>query len=894
MDPPAPWATAPRTRIDDETIADDERRDELIERLQRSWVRREPRVIEWAIADDALAAAELDERPVWSVPVDFLFPRERLRFLVFSNNYDLRTGALRWWWATKAARHVGAAPGGSADAVTADGEAVWIDGGPRQPLPPVGAPVIHGETIEAGATTPARVLTGRGAPGELATDQLDAVLHGAGPARIIAPAGSGKTRTLAARLRHLLDDVGIEPRFVTAVAYNAKAAAELRDRVGADRSMVRTIHSLGWAILTDAHAGLDLVDDAEIRSQFERFVSVPRRANADPLGPYLEALDEVRAGLRDPALVEASRDDVVGFAAAFERYRERMYRRRRVDHGEQVYGAIEALLRDPELRSRWQRRCRHLLVDEFQDLTPAYVLLLRLLAAPELDVFGVGDDDQVIYGYAGADPGFLIDFDHFFPGAAHHALTRNYRCPADVVDATATLLSYNRRRIDKTIEPAKRGSGLTVGSHRGVDLASVAAGVVERWLDDGTRPDEIAILARVNSTLIPVKAALVDRGIPTDDVLDAGQLQRTTVRALMAWILMATDPGRIGRRTVLETIRRPGRGLTTLARERLTRSWYEPADLLGIADGLDAKQATRWHGYVSDVVEAARIARADDAGRLLSFLIDDVGLRSAAGALDAGRTNASRSGHVDDLVAIRRAGALHGTVDGFTSWLAAALDAPSRPDGVTLSSVHRVKGMEWPKVIVFGADRGAMPHDLADDVEEERRIFHVAVTRAIDAVVVLADADRPSRFLAELAGTAEHGADEPAALRAKASTRIAVGTAVRLRGGYEGLVTEVGVGTVTVALGTGGEVVADVAEIVEAAPPAPDAGLVERLRNWRLETSRRLGVPAYVVFDNRTMEAIAASRPTDERELLAVAGIGPKKLEDYGDEILAIVADATG
>jgi len=892
-DPPAPWASTPRVRIATDVLGDGDRRAALIDRLQRTWVRREPVVVEWALDDEALAAREVDERPVWSVPVDFLFPLERLRFLVFSNNYDARHGAPRWWWATKAARSVGAVPGGDADVVLPGGTPAWIDGGPRQPLPPVDVPVIHGETIEAGRIDAVPDVDRIGPVEGLAADQLDAVHHRAGPARVIAPAGSGKTRTLGARLRHLIDTLGAEPRFVMAVAYNTKAADQLRARVGADRSTVRTIHSLGWAILTEAQPDLDLVDELEVRAEFERLVSVPRRANADPIGPYLEALDDVRAALRDPRLVEASRDDVAGFAEAFERYRDRMYRRRRVDHGEQIYGAIEALLGDPALRARWQRRCRHLLVDEFQDLTPAYLLLLRLVAAPELDAFGVGDDDQVIYGYAGADPGFLIDFDAYFPGAAHHALTRNYRCPADVVDGAATLLSYNRRRIDKMIEPVKTSVGLEVVTHDGADLANVAADLVERRIAEGARPDEVAVLARVNSTLIPIKAALVERDIPTNDLLDGGSLRRTTVRALLAWIRIALEPDRIDRNTVLATVRRPARGLTTLARELLTRSRYDLDDLHDIGDRLDGKQAARWAAYIADLQAAGTIARTDDAPELLAFLIDEVGLGASARTLDSGRSNASRSGHVDDLVAVRRAGALHPTLVDLVPWLRTALDRPPQADGVTLSSVHRVKGMEWPTVIVFGADRGAMPHALATDIEEERRIFHVAITRAIDTAVVLADAARPSRFLAELHGTAPKASAEPITAPAPMPlpTTLVVGATVRLRGGYEGTIVEIGTERVTIELPTGAEVDVDIPEIVEVFPPAaPDAELVERLRRWRLDTSRRLGVPAYIVFNDRTLEAIAASRPADERALLAVPGIGEKKLEAYGDEILSIVA----
>src|SRR5258707_12285739 len=174
--------------------------------------------------------------------------------------------------------------------------------------------------------------------------------------------------------------------------------------------------------------------------------------------PYREALGEVRLGLADPNMIEAQRDDVAGFGAMFDEYRDKLRADHAIDHDEQIYGAIEALLRAPEVRRAFQREARHLLVDEFQDLTPAQLLLLRLVAAPASAAFGVGDDDQVIYGYAGADPEFLINYDRYFPGGTHHALATNYRCPAPVVAATRNLLSYNRRRIDKEIVAAKAGT----------------------------------------------------------------------------------------------------------------------------------------------------------------------------------------------------------------------------------------------------------------------------------------------------------------------------------------------------------------------------------------------------------------------------------------------------
>ena len=231
--------------------------------------------------------------------------------------------------------------------------------------------------------------------------------------------------------------------------------ARLGDMSNDSRRRVRTLHALGNDVLRRVGGNTALIDEWEMRRRIEALVPVKPRANTDMYAPYLDALSEVRLGLVDPNVVEAQRDDVAGFGAMFDEYRDKLHADRAIDHDEQIYGAIEVLLRAPDVRAAFQREARHLLVDEFQDLTPAQLLLLRLVAAPVYDVFGVGDDDQVIYGYAGADPEFLINYDRYFPGGTHHALATNYRCPEPVVSATRNLLSYNRRRIDKEIVAAK-------------------------------------------------------------------------------------------------------------------------------------------------------------------------------------------------------------------------------------------------------------------------------------------------------------------------------------------------------------------------------------------------------------------------------------------------------
>jgi len=891
---PDPWADAPRVKLDAAAL---ENPAEVIDRLHRAWVGRVAHVVEWDLPDDALAEAESTDVPPWDLDPAFLFPLERLRFLVFTNNYDARDGEPKWWWTVKAVK-AGIKDEGAFDGLTTEGIPVWIDGGPRQPLAVGDETIVHGETVELGRTDRVRPPASP-KPGSLAGDQLAAVAHAIGPARIIAPAGSGKTKTLVARLRHLLDDRGWPAEHTLVLAYNRRAADELVERLEVGRGLVRTIHSLGWAILQEARPGLTLISDLDVRNEFNRLVQIPKRPNSDPIGPYLEALESVRIGLRDPEVVEAQRDDVAGFADAFDRLRDRLYRQAGVDHGEQIYGAIEALLLDPKLRSRWQARCRHLLVDEFQDLTPAYLLLIRLVASPQLEVFGVGDDDQVIYGYAGADPNFLIEFDRIFPGAGHHALSVNYRCPPDVVEATTTLLGYNRRRIDKAItagsEPRVQ-PGLAV--HKGgPDLASTAAQHIGSLIGDGIPATDIAVLTRVNSSLIPVKAALQEMDIPTNDLLGTESLNRTTVRALFAWSRLGQQPDDMSRNDVVEAARRPSRGLATLTRELVTRRKVDLSHLVELGTRLDGRQAARWDDFIDDLEQVADAADSGITAELIDTLTDRVGLTSSARTLDSSRSNAARSGHVDDLVAIRRAAELHPDLASFQGWLASMISRPPDRLGVVLSSVHRVKGMEWPHVLLFGADRGTMPHDLAEDLEEERRVFHVAITRASEKVTIYSDEARPSRFLGELDGTAApEKPDAPSgrerSKRKGPSMTPQIGDLVTLRGGIKGSISAVEGSAIDIVL-DGGTIVEskirDVIAIIRPTEAGFDQALFEALRTWRREISQRHGVPAYVVLHDRTMEEIAAIKPASEADLAVISGIGPAKLENYGEEILAVV-----
>ena len=907
---PSPWAEAPRVVISQSLLDDRQRLEEVVGRLHRAWVDREPVAIELAVDPAALRQPESSTMDPWRLRRGFLFNKERLHHLVWANSYDNRSGDPTWWWGRKA-ESLGAAVGEDTDIILPDGQAAWVDGGPRGPLPGVAEPVVHAETVTLGRLTVGKTGGADSLP-DLAPDQHAAATHQAGPARIIAPAGSGKTRTLTARVRHLVVDRGIEPEIICALAYNNRAAAEMRERLGEQPGLkVRTIHSLGWEIVRQARGDLVLLDERDQRRRLDGIVEAPRRPSTDTIGPYLEALGEVRIGLRPPDDVEEFRDDVPDFAKVYGSYRALLERRGEADFDEQVYGAIEALLRDPDLRHYWQDRCRHLVVDEFQDLTPAYLLLIRLLASPGLNVFGVGDDDQVIYGYLGADPGFLIDYSDLFPGASSHPLEVNYRCPPSVVEAAATLLSYNKRRVDKVIRPGEHDEqvdALAVDRVPGTELGLQCAVRVGDWLGT-TAPTDIAVLCRVNSALLPVHVAFAEAGIPFSSPLDGAVLERTVMAAALAWVRIGLNPNDIRTSDLMKVVRRPARGLTRITGQLIgRRSRVSLDDLAKLGHRLDGKQGSKWDGFVADIERAAEVAERGDSMVMLDVINNEIGLSSAAQALDAGRRRADRSAQSDDLTALRRAAVLHRELGDFEPWLRQVLSRSNDRNGVELSTVHRVKGMEWDRIVVFGADRGLFPHDLAEDREEERRVFHVAITRGRKQVIVLADEARPSVFLKEMTGEADRTtAPQPTATTvAQGGRAVAIGDRIRIAGGYTGVVAEFEDEGAVVVLDSGtstmlvewGESITTPGGSGPLVRPVEtlsvDDALVDRLKTWRLETAVGSSVPAYVVMNDKTLMAIAAARPRNERELIMIPGIGPSKLEAYGDDLLAICAQEDG
>ncbi|HLK43275.1 MAG TPA: HRDC domain-containing protein, partial [Thermoleophilia bacterium] len=411
-----------------------------------------------------------------------------------------------------------------------------------------------------------------------------------------------------------------------------------------------------------------------------------------------------------------------------------------------------------------------------------------------------------------------------------------------------------KRRVAKEIRPgpnvAAGAERLQVRTHPPADGAVMLVDQLRAWLaEPGMSADRIAVLARVNSLLLAPHAALLDAGVALNSVLRPEVLERTGIRAALAYLRIAADPQHIKGSDVVEVLRRPSRGLPQWFPDRLRRrGTWTVSTLRDIAASVPEKERPKVHRLVDDLQLVAD-TRGTTA-EVLDLVKDEVGLGRAMSLLD-GPAGGESASHLDDLDALAQVAALHPDPAGFEAWLRAALGRPADPSGVTLSTVHRVKGMEWARVAVFGVTDGIVPHRLALDEEEERRVLHVAITRGIEQVAVLGDTRRRSPFLAELRGEGQHRRKVPAAPS---------GAPRRVRN--------------------------------ESAPLSPiETRREEALRAWRKRRAQADGVPAFVVFQDLVLHGIARAAPVSLEDLARLWGVGPTKLELYGDDVLAVLGE---
>jgi superfamily I DNA/RNA helicase len=348
----------------------------------------------------------------------------------------------------------------------------------------------------------------------LTPDQRGAATAPPGPILCVAPAGSGKTTTLVARIAWLVDG-GADPATIAAITFNKRAAEELGERADAALEplgvepgavRVRTFHALGREILRDAGRPVDsLVDRAELVAELWPRTTVAERGRLDT------AFSRLKLDLAVTAEQVAADPGAGTIARAFVAYETALRERGALDFDDLVRGALDALESDVGLLTRWREQCTHLLVDEVQDVDRSQLRLALLLAAPANRIFLVGDDDQSIYGWRLADVRRVLAIGASLPGLRRVDLEVNHRCPAPVVERAVRLIAHNQERFDKVIRPRSDAPGSVILAPDPDDEPGKTARLLRSWPDDdGTR----AILARTNRELRPAVVAALALGLP--------------------------------------------------------------------------------------------------------------------------------------------------------------------------------------------------------------------------------------------------------------------------------------------------------------------------------------------------------------------------------------------
>ncbi len=679
--------------------------------------------------------------------------------------------------------------------------------------------------------------------------QRSAVTSDASPLRILAGAGSGKTRVLTHRIAYRAATGAADPARVLAVTFTRKAAAELRHRLNRlglrDGVQAGTFHAIAWAQLRQRWEERG-IRPPELLDRKVGFVArlCPGRDRTLPLDMVAE-IEWASARLVDPEHYEqeASRVhrrppvDLSVVADVYARYLEAKKNRRMVDFDDLLRLAARDLEVDPVYATARRWRFRNLYVDEFQDVNPLQHRLLSAWMGPDSSLCIVGDPNQAIYAWNGADASYLVDFERFHPGSQTVTLTDNYRSTPEILTAANAVLAAGQSRLMALRPNRSPGPRPTVVMFD--DETAEARGVV-RSCRDHHRPGDPwraqAVLVRTNAQVAVLAEAFGAAGIP-HKVRGAGSLlQQPEVKEALSELRRATSV-----RDFLADCERTAR--------------------LGTEDGIQQQDDT-----ATDDDESPDSGVPGSSGRAL------VG-ESEASAVP-GLTD-ERQANIAELVRLGREYSALDPSGGpaeFGAWLRATLrDTDGAGDAVEIVTFHAAKGLEWPIVHIAGLEKGYVPiHHAEDDpenIEEERRLLYVALTRARDELHCTHAARRafgsrslrrsPSPWLNDL----RVGLGEP--------PRPASGESVSRR--------------TTKARASLREktVTADA-----------DQPLFEELRAWRRKQAAAADVPAFVVFNDATLRAIAESRPANQAELLELPGIGAVKVERFGPDLLRIVSEA--
>ena len=672
----------------------------------------------------------------------------------------------------------------------------------------------------------------------LDADQRVAAEAPRGPVCILAGAGTGKTRTITYRIANMIDRGQVAPNRVLAVTFTKRAAGEMADRLrsmGIGGVQARTFHSAAMRQLQ--YFWPQIAGDLPWKVLDNKFPYVARAARAagldtgkDMVRDLLSEIEWAKASVIGPddyvqRIGESPRTPPADVAKVAQVYR--LYEEAKtspdgmlLDFDDLLLHVAGALENAPAVAEEFRAQYQSFVVDEYQDVTPLQQRVLEGWLGTRDDLTVVGDANQTIYSFTGATPDYLLNFSRTYGHATVVKLQRDYRSTVEVTELANTVIGKASGRVAGTrLElQGMRGHG-PEPQFRGFDdepsEARAVAAEVRKLLDSGVPAREIAILYRINAQSAAFEAALADEGIVYQVRGGEGFFQRAVIRDALAQLVRAA------KRTDLPS------DPVVVARAALAPLGLTPTE----PEGAQARE--RWQALSALVDLIEEIVRSQEASTLPEVLVS---LRRRADAKQ-----------------------------------------PPAVDGVTLASLHAAKGLEWDAVFLVGLVEKTLPISHAikagdDQVEEERRLFYVGVTRAREHLHLSWSLARQegghknrsrSRFLDGLVPQLDVG-QSPQRLKRNKRCRVCGNP----------LATPA-----DKALGRH-----------ESCEPGYDERVLAALKRWRLEVSRAANKPAYVVFSDATLMSIAEAMPASEAEMLDISGVGPVKVEQFGAGVLGVLA----
>ena len=619
--------------------------------------------------------------------------------------------------------------------------------------------------------------------------QREAVLVTEGPVLVVAGAGSGKTRVLTYRIAHLVSAVGVKPQEILAITFTNKAAGEMRERLegvlgGIARTMwVMTFHSACGRILrTEApklgyRSNFTIYDQADqvrvVKLCLEELERDPKRFV--PRGIHSQ-ISNAKNLLITPddykARVSSFYDQTV--ADVYELYQGRLFASNAVDFDDLLMLTVQVLERFPEARKRWQKAFRYVLVDEYQDTNHAQYRLLQLLASEHRNVFAVGDPDQSIYAFRGADIRNIMEFERDFGGAKQIALEQNYRSTNAILRAANAVISENRERKPKNLW-SELGEGDPIRVIEVEDEhaeARFVAAEIAGLVDEGFAGSEIAIFYRTNAQSRVLEDVLVRQDIPYQVIGGPKFYERAEIKDAIAYLQVIDNPSDAISLTRIANRPRRGIGDASLARVRA----YADAHGLSLWEALEHPEEAGCGGAPLKAIDKFRtLMQSSMSGalelpvpELLERVLDQSGYLES---LEAERTIEAqgRSENLMELVGVAREyqeSAENPSLSEFLQQISLFSDQDAIEEErslVTLMTLHNAKGLEFRAVFLIGMEEGVFPHSRSIEeqgLEEERRLCYVGLTRAQERLVLTHAAARslwgsrgynlPSRFLDEL------------------------------------------------------------------------------------------------------------------------------------------------